>query len=119
MTKNYLMVMQYMPEGNLRHYLSNNSRELNLQDKFNQLLHIAQGLKDIHAKNLVHRDFHSGNILKGIEETSCLIADLGLCRPANEQDQKDKVYGVMPYVAPEVLKSKPYTQASDIYSFGI
>jgi len=25
----------------------------------------------------------------------------------------------MPYVAPEVLRSQPYTQASDIYSFGI
>jgi len=43
---------------------------------------------------------------------------LGLCRPANEVDQ-DKIYGVLPYIAPEVLKKKEYTQASDIYSFGI
>jgi serine/threonine protein kinase len=76
-------------------------------------------LKDIHQKNLVHHDFHSGNILKGIDKTSCLIADLGLCRPADKQDQKNKVYGVIPYVAPEVLDSKPYTQKSDVYSFGI
>jgi len=113
------MVMQYIPEGNLRHYLSKNNRELTLKDKFSQLLHIAQGLKDIHQKNLVHRDFHSGNILKGIEKTSCLITDLGLCKPANEADQEDKIFGVMPYVAPEVLQNQPYTQASDIYSFGI
>ena len=58
------MVMQYMPEGNLRKYLRKRNRELTLRDRLSQLLHIAQGLKDIHAKNLVHHDFHSGNILK-------------------------------------------------------
>jgi serine/threonine protein kinase len=98
-----------MPEGNLRHYLSNNNRELTLQDKISHLVKIAQGLKDIHAKNLVHRDFHSGNILKGIKKTDCLITDLGLCKPANEISQEDKVFGVMPYVAPEVLRNNPYT----------
>jgi serine/threonine protein kinase len=112
------MVMKYMPKGNLRHYLSNKNRELTLTDKLTQLLHISQGLKDIHNKNLVHQDFHSGNILKGIEQTSCLITDLGLCKPVDEINEGDKVFGVMPYVAPEVLRNQPYTQASDIYSFG-
>ena len=28
-------------------------------------------------------------------------------------------YGVLPYIAPEVLNGKPYTLSSDIYSFGI
>ncbi|KLL03602.1 MAG: hypothetical protein MRECE_12c015 [Mycoplasmataceae bacterium CE_OT135] len=118
-TKNYLMVMQYLPEGNLRQYLGNKNRELTLQAKLSQLLHLAQGLKDLHQKKLIHRDFHSGNILKGIEQTSCLITDLGLCKPANETGKEDKIFGVMPYIAPEVLQSQPYTQASDIYSFGM
>src|SRR5207248_2559561 len=30
-----------------------------------------------------------------------------------------QIYGVLPYVAPEVLRGKEYTQASDIYGFGI
>src|ERR1051325_6669544 len=30
-----------------------------------------------------------------------------------------KIYGVLPYVAPEVLRGKKYTQASDFYGFGI
>src|SRR4051812_5413691 len=113
------MVMQYMSQGNLRHYLSNKNKELTLLDKLGYLAKIAQGLKDIHSKNLVHRDFHSGNILKGLEQASCLITDLGLCKPVNEASQEKKVFGVMPYVAPEVLNGKPYTQAADIYSFGI
>ncbi|POG82781.1 kinase-like domain-containing protein, partial [Rhizophagus irregularis DAOM 181602=DAOM 197198] len=28
-------------------------------------------------------------------------------------------YGVMPFVAPEVLKGKPYTRAADVYSFAM
>ena len=43
---------------------------------------------------------------------------MGLCREAGNVDLT-KIYGVMPYVAPEVLRGKPYTQAADIYSFGM
>ncbi|PKB98330.1 kinase-like protein, partial [Rhizophagus irregularis] len=53
------------------------------------------------------------------------ITDLGLCQPANvkssqnTQNSNKKIYGVLPYVAPEVLREKKYTQKSDIYGFGI
>ncbi|GBB84723.1 hypothetical protein RclHR1_01130018 [Rhizophagus clarus] len=43
---------------------------------------------------------------------------MGLCGEVDNID-KEKIYGVMPYVAPEVLRGKPYTQAADIYSFGM
>src|SRR5437773_1525079 len=41
------------------------------------------------------------------------------CQPANVKPSDKKIYGVLPYVAPEVLRGKEYTQASDIYGFGI
>src|SRR2546421_9480931 len=43
---------------------------------------------------------------------------MGLCGEVGNIDAT-KIYGVMPYVAPEVLRGKPYTQAADIYSFGM
>src|SRR5436305_12800770 len=49
----------------------------------------------------------------------CFIADLGLCKPVNSQLEENKVFGVLPYVAPEVLRGQSHTQAGDIYSFGI
>ncbi|CAG8574996.1 10835_t:CDS:2 [Ambispora leptoticha] len=62
-TKNYLMVMEYMEGGNLRQILQNKNKELSLEDKINKLQYIAEGLEKIHDQNLVHRDFHSGNIV--------------------------------------------------------
>src|SRR5207237_1173317 len=51
------------------------------------------------------------------------ITDLGLSVPANptssSSSDKNSVFGVLPYVAPEVLTGESYTTASDIYSFGI
>ncbi|PKC55730.1 kinase-like protein [Rhizophagus irregularis] len=43
-----------------------------------------------------------------------------MCQPANKQKVKEEgIYGVLPYMAPEVLRGHQYTKAADIYSFGI
>ncbi|CAB4477092.1 unnamed protein product [Rhizophagus irregularis] len=47
---------------------------------------------------------------------------MGLCKPADfdeSQSIKNSIYGVLPYIAPEVLRGQNYTKAADIYSFGI
>src|SRR5436853_6460904 len=76
---------------------------------------------------MVHKDLHSGNLLFSIDpdddESYLLISDLGMSQPANISKEKsvkqEGIYGVLPYVAPEVLRGFQYTQAADIYSFGI
>jgi serine/threonine protein kinase len=68
---------------------------------------------------LIHCDFHTGNILfDKIDDNTIFISDMGLCGEVGNED-KTRVYGIMPYVAPEVLRGKSYTQAADIYSFGM
>ena len=117
-TGNYLMVMNYKKDGNLRMSLDGDPFDIH---QLSKLYRVANGIHAIHKKGFIHRDFHAGNILNGtinIHERGCYITDLGLCRPAGETD-KSKIYGVLPYIAPEVLCGKPYTQASDIYSLGI
>ncbi|EXX62449.1 kinase-like domain-containing protein [Rhizophagus irregularis DAOM 181602=DAOM 197198] len=126
-TKNYIMVMKYAKKGNLRKYLnerrSHNNGLLNfhkLNKRFLKLNYIAIGLKRIHEKGLIHRDLHTGNIVCFDEKIS--ITDMGLCKPVNYKElenMENKVYGVLPYLAPEIMRGQKYTQASDIYSFGI
>lgn len=123
-TKNYVMVMDYKEEGNLRQFLQKKKfdseyekkkfkEKLTLKEKIYRLLLTVRGLRDIHWQKLIHRDFHSGNIVENH------IIDLGLCRPINYQKEESETFGVIPYVAPEVLQGQSYTRASDIYSFGI
>src|SRR5204863_2277899 len=72
-----------------------------------------------HKLNLVHGDFHNGNLLCNYNNRIIYISDLGLCKPVNQPNIKNDIYGVLPYIPPEVLRGKPYTKAADIYSFGI
>ena len=74
---------------------------------------------EIHKKNYIHHDLHSGNIFSYSIARS-KIGDLGLCQQLKEKDNsQNEIYGVIPYMAPEVLSKKTYTKESDIYSFGM
>ncbi|CAB4476750.1 unnamed protein product [Rhizophagus irregularis] len=115
-TSNYMVVMVKLPFGSLRNNLL--LKKYNPNDKYHNLFLISTQLEAIHELNLVHGDFHSGNLLCHDHEL-VTISDLGLCRPIDQPNIKDGIYGVLPYIAPEVLRGKPYTKAADIYSFGI
>jgi len=60
---------------------------------------------------------HSGNIFS-YNNYNSKIGDLGLCQQAIGK-KDNKIVGVIPYLAPEVLSKEPYTKESDIYSFGM
>jgi serine/threonine protein kinase len=111
------MVLEYAKGGDFNNWTNNNYKNFNWKNKITTLSNILYGLKEIHQKKLVHRDFHTGNILVKYMEHPC-ISDMGLCGEVGNIN-KTNIYGVMPYMAPEVLRGRPYTQAADIYSFGM
>ncbi|CAG8793589.1 14086_t:CDS:2, partial [Acaulospora morrowiae] len=53
-TREYIMVLQYPDEGNLREYLQKNANRLDWNDKISIGLQIATGLKFMHDHNKVH-----------------------------------------------------------------
>ncbi|GBB98853.1 hypothetical protein RclHR1_03340014 [Rhizophagus clarus] len=69
---------------------------------------IIDGLAKIHKVNVIHRDLHSGNIL--LNDFYAKICDLGTSKSATEltddNDDNNEIYGIIPYVAPEVLQGK-------------
>src|SRR6185369_12143836 len=119
-TKEYILVVRYANDGSLRDYLTKKFKDLKWKDKIEMLHNIILGLNNIHQEQLVHRDLHSGNILHSRwlpTSQQVMIADLGLSVPADQEPSS--IVGVLPYIAPEVLNGNPYTQKSDIYSFGV
>ncbi|GBB94484.1 hypothetical protein RclHR1_23630001 [Rhizophagus clarus] len=123
-TNSYIIVLHYAKGGNFDNWINinENYKYFDWENKIQTLCNIVNGLKEIHEKKMVHRDFHTGNILFDkpfIEDNNKIyISDMGLCGEVGNKDYT-KIYGVMPYMAPEVLRGKPYTQAADIYSFGM
>ena len=63
-TKDYIMVLEYAEGGNLNKWTNDcTKRDNNWKHNMNTLICIIRGLEKIHEKQMVHRDFHTGNIL--------------------------------------------------------
>jgi serine/threonine protein kinase len=112
-----MMVMQYAGGGNLLSYLNQNINKLTWYMKLQLLSDIAHTLSVLHNKQLIHCDLHGENIVL-ISKSTPLICDLGLSRSTISEASSD-LWGVLPFIAPEVFSSHKFTKASDIYAFGI
>jgi serine/threonine protein kinase len=119
-----MAVMDYANKGSLRANLTGIVK-CTWKQRLHMLYEIISGLTEIHKHNLIHRDFHDGNILShenkknsGDKGDRVYISDLGLCQPVRSL-KKDEIIGVIPFIAPEILRGEPYTLASDIYSFSM
>ena len=109
-----------MENGNLRSYLKQTANSITWKQRIDKIYDICLALNNIHVHGLIHKDLHPGNIFIG--STFAYIGDFGFCMPANEclsNSTEKNIYGVMPYMAPEILRGKEYTQKSDVYSFGL
>lgn len=115
------MVLQYADTGNL-HKLMKYFQILTWRKKLKILEDISRDLNKIHKAGYIHANLPGGNILQdgGLSyDMHTYISDLGLSEKADENDLENNIYGVMPYIAPEVLSGQGFTNAADIYGFGI
>jgi len=117
-TKDFMIITKYYG-SDLKHYLTNEFDNISWHHKLLKLKYIISGLKGIHNTETIHRDLHSGNILNH-DSYVTTICDLGLSKSSTTStDDDEEIYGVIPYVAPEIVQGEKYTVASDIYSFGM
>ncbi|UZO23594.1 uncharacterized protein OCT59_015927 [Rhizophagus irregularis] len=114
-TSEFIMIIRFADKGNLRSILSKNFNDMFWQNKINLLHKLSYDLQSFHSLGYFHGQFHSKNILQ--DHNLFFISDFGLCGPSSKDN--GVYYGVVPYIAPEVLSGTQYELSSDIYSFGV
>ncbi|CAG8480977.1 20481_t:CDS:2 [Gigaspora margarita] len=78
----YAMIMKYTIHGDLNKFLNSQSK-LSWIKRVEILQSIAKSLNELHKLNIIHRDFHSGNILVD-DNMEIFISDFGLSMFVND-----------------------------------
>ena len=144
----YYMVTAYMHEGALDEILHDMDTPMPWSRRVTLLQDVARGMNYLHTRvpRVIHRDLKCGNVLVN-KEWRAAVTDFGLSvtkqgrmDPAdlkfaynirmsleNAMTGRHQSYvkplqspvGTFPYIAPELLETKPYNEMVDVYSFSM
>ncbi|XP_062445533.1 tyrosine-protein kinase Srms-like [Rhea pennata] len=115
------IITELMRKGNLHSYLNSpEGNSLGTSHLVNIACQVADGMRYLEEKHIVHWDLAARNILVG-DELTCKIADFGLARLL-----KDDIYSTssstkipVKWTAPEAANYHTYSLKSDVWSYGI
>ncbi|XP_074590738.1 serine/threonine/tyrosine-protein kinase HT1-like [Curcuma longa] len=115
----YCIITEYMSQGTLRMYLHKKEPySLSTETILRLALDISRGMQYLHSQGVIHRDLKSHNLLLN-DEMRVKVADFGTsCLETQCRESKGNM-GTYRWMAPEMIKEKPYTKKVDVYSFGI
>eukprot|EP01125_Pyxidicula_operculata_P004047 TRINITY_DN1574_c0_g1_i3.p1 TRINITY_DN1574_c0_g1~~TRINITY_DN1574_c0_g1_i3.p1 ORF type:complete len:2540 (-),score=589.38 TRINITY_DN1574_c0_g1_i3:112-7731(-) len=111
------ILMDYMELGSIRDMIDGKKSPLTEPEIAFVCAYTLKGLNYLHSRGIIHRDVKAANILLS-NRAEIKIADFGVSNYFAKISQNETA-GTPLFLAPEVLRRKPTTQACDIWSLGI
>uniref|UniRef100_A0AAQ5XTP3 Non-specific protein-tyrosine kinase n=1 Tax=Amphiprion ocellaris TaxID=80972 RepID=A0AAQ5XTP3_AMPOC len=122
LTQPMKMVAELAPLGSLLDRLRKRQGHILISSLCNYAVQVACGMAYLEQKRFLHRDLAARNVLLSTNET-VKIGDFGLMRALpTHTDQYIMEEGhkiPFPWCAPESLKSRTFSHASDTWMFGV
>eukprot|EP00899_Mesostigma_viride_P024285 jgi/Mesvir1/5040/Mv02244-RA.1 len=111
-----LLLSEYISGGSIHDRLHKHHKQISTPLLLQIALDTARGMAYMHNNNILHCSLKTGNLLL-TENKLTKIADFGFIRLLSGEEGTSADVGA--WTAPEVLKRKPPTLTSDVYSFGM
>ena len=115
------IITEYCSGGDLFSYIEKRDFKLT-EERASEIIHqLCTAVFFLHQYGIVHRDLKPENILMTNETDTADIrlVDFGLGKIIGPGETCTESFGTFSYVAPEVLKEKPYNFKVDLFAIGI
>ncbi len=122
----WFIAMELLEGDQLSHYIRRGRDAMPINTLLHYGTHLVEGLKEIHAKNIVHRDLAPDNVILVKDENGIRIPkflDFGIGKSlGDELDQVTQMLTIMgkpQYFSPEQARGQELAASSDVYSLGV
>ena len=116
--KNYFYIkMEYCNFSNLANFIENNKNSnclINEDILYKIIYNISLGIKEIHSKDIIHRDLNPNNIFMN-DDYNIKIGDFGISKHCKSTNSN---VGTLYYKSPELIKGEQYNNSVDIWALG-
>ena len=115
------IIMEFGGDSNLKKFIEKQREKNFLIDEeiiSKIIIQICFGLKEIHSKEIMHKDLTPENIF--IDETNykIKIGDFGISTKEKTSKTSKDLEGKFYYLAPDITKGEEYNNKIDIYALG-